>query len=266
MKQKSLHRFSRAALKGGYMELYAPISVIAVVYLIYLSISFTGAYFLSRYYYAFAAVLIWCGVRFIMKALSVLLTVRSRAAVIRRCVVRISLPCGYERSIYRRLRRLYLLRELAKFMCRILFVAALLFGAWIIGTDILAVNGVYRLLGAFQAVPVMIVILWLRMKLSICFAGAEVLAVCAPDQGVWKSLCESVKMLSGQYGFIAGIFLRNLWEVLLPFFLPVFIQTLVSYFSVRHIEWKYQENHNHEQAHLYSMHKRAYKAGDVPAP
>lgn len=265
MKQRQLYRFSKTAIKGGYIEVLSPILVISAVYLVYLVLSLTGAYFLCRYYFTLAAILIWCGARLIMKMLTILLTVRSRAAVIRRCIVRISLPCGYERSIYRVLLRIYFFKGLAVFISRLIFTSIIFLGFWLISTNSFDNRSVYRILMAFQAIPAAVVILWLRLKLFICFAGAEVLSVGNPSLGAWKSILSCAKMLSGQYGFAVGVMLRNLRSIILPFLLPVSVQTLVSYFSVRYIEWQHQKQEEkcyNEQADIYSMHKGAFEAGD----
>lgn len=269
MKQKSLYRFSKNAVKGGYIEILMPVLFVALVYLIQTAFCIAGAYFLCRYYFTFTAVLIWCGVRILMKMFSVLLTLRSRANVIRRCIIRISLPCGYERSIYKKLKKLYFLRGTVNFFSRILLVSVFLLGVWIINTDSFPFGSIYRLFAAFQTLPVMLVVIWFRIRLHICFIGAEVLTVENPSSGVWKSLFESCKMLSDQHKFVAGIFLRNFFSILLSVFLPRFIQTLVSYFSVRHIEWTYEqkkeENLQSEQYDIHRRHRKAYEAGDVSA-
>lgn len=266
MKQKALISFSGAAIKGGYSDIFMPLLGIASLYAVYFLISLSGAYIICRYYFFFEMILLWCAARLVLKILLVLLTVKKRAALIRRCIVKISLPCGYERKIHKKLRRLYMLRGMVRLMCRIVTAAVIFLGIWVIASDAFAADSVYRLMGAFQAVPLLIVIIRMRIRLMLRFWGAEVLTVSDTSHSIRANLRESGKMLSGQYGFIAALFLRSIRGLLLPFLLPKFIQTLVSYFSVRHIEWQYQENNNYEQAYIQGRYKGAYEAGDISAP
>lgn len=266
MKQKSLYRFSKNAVKGGYTEIFMPVLFIALVYLIQTAFCIAGAYFLCKYYFTAMAVLIWCGVRVIIKMFSVLLTLRSRVNIIRRCIIRISLPCGYERGIRKRLKRLYFLRGSINFLSRVLLAAVFLLGVWIINTDSFPFGSIYRLFAAFQTLPAMLVIMWFRMRLYICFVGAEVLTVENPSVGAWRNFRESCKMLSDQHKFITGMFFRNFFNILLPVFLPRFIQTFISYFSVRHIEWTYErkkEELQSEQYDIHGGHRKPYEAGGV---
>lgn len=259
MKQSALCRFSKSAVKGSYIKILMSVLSMMMIFILRVFAEFAGAYFLCRYFYFYEAVLIWCGLRFILHIAQTLLSVSIRCNLVRRCILNISLPCGYERRIRKKLRRLYFMRGIMHFLCNVLFAGALLFGAWCIGTNSFAVDSVYRLMAAFQAVPAVIVLLWFRIKLSLCFLGAEVVCVVNTDESTLKNLLQSGKMLSGTASFAAVLFVRNIFRLLSP----VFVQTLVTYFSVRHIEWQYQEKQNNEQTHICGKHKRTYEAGEL---
>ncbi|MGN0630228.1 MAG: hypothetical protein ACI4JN_02765 [Ruminococcus sp.] len=257
MKQRELYRFSRnAAKKGGCADIALPIVKIMSLYGVYFLISLAGAYAVCRYFFFRETVLAWCAFRYILQITLILMTVKSRCRIIRECIVRISLPCGYERKICRKLRRLYLLRSAVRLICRIITCAVIFLGISAMFSDFFQAKGIYRIMTAFQAVPVLIIIVRLRIRLMLRFFGAEILTVSDTQKSILRNLRESGKMLSGQYGFIAVMFLRSIPGLILPFLLPKFIQTLVSYFSVRHIEWQYEVNSNYEQTDIQSGYKR----------
>ncbi len=259
MKQNALCRFSKSAVKGSYIKILMPILGMAGISILRVSVEFIGAYFLCSYFYFYEAVLIWCALRFILHVSHALLSVGIRCNLVKRCIFNISLPCGYDRAIRKKFRRLYFIRGLMRFLFNVLFVGVLLFGAWCIGTNSFAVDSVYRLMAAFQAIPAVMVLVWLKIRLSVYFLGAEVMCAVNPDEGALKNFFKSVKMLSGTAGFAAVLFVRNIFRLLSP----VFAQTLVTYFSVRHIEWQYQEKCNHEQTNIHGKHKRTYETGEL---
>lgn len=258
MKQRELYRFSRsAAKKGGFAATALPLVKILSLYAVYFLVSLIGAYIVCRYFFFRDAVLAWCAFRYILQLTLILLTVKSRCAVIRECIVRISLPCGYERKICRKLRPLYLLHGAVRLVCRIITCGVIFLGLSVMFSDHFQINNIYRIMAAFQAVPVLIIIVRLRIRLMLCFFGAEILTVRDTQKSIPGYLRESGKMLSGQYGFIAVMFLRSIPWLILPVFLPKFIQTLVSYFSVRHIEWQYEVNTIYGQTDIQGGYKRA---------
>lgn len=258
MKQRELYRFSRnAAKKGGCADIALPIVKIISLYAVYFLVSLIGAYAVCRYFFFRETVLAWCAFRIFLKTAVILLTVKSRCAVIRECIVKTSLPCGYERKICKKLRRLYLLREAVRIVLRLCTAAVAFSGLCIIFSHSIAAEGIYRLWAAFQAVPLLAVIITLRIRLMFRFQGAEVLTVRDTQKSILRNIRESGKMLSGQYGFLAAVILRNMAGVIVPFFLPKLIQTLAVYFSVRHIEWQYEVDTSYGQTDIQSGYKRA---------
>ena len=258
MKQRELYRFSRSAAKKGIgADTALPLVKILSLYAVYFLVSLGGSYAVCRYFFFREAVLAWCAFRVFLKTAVILLTVKSRCAVIRECIVKTSLPCGYERKICKNLRRLYLLREAVGIILRLCTAAVIFSGLWIMFSDSIAAEGIYRLWAAFQAVPLLAVIITLRIRLMFRFQGAEVLTVRDTQKSILRNIRESGKMLSGQYGFLAAVILRNMAGVIIPFFLPKLIQTLAVYFSVRHIEWQYEVDTSYGQTDIQSGYKRA---------
>lgn len=250
MKQKALQSFAGNALKGSCMSIFIPL---CVLFLIYLSCGTLSAAAASVLLYAGLSqlnILIFCGVRNLLKILTVLASVKSRCAVIRNSVISLSLSCGYERRIYKRLRRLYLMRWSVRTLCRFALAALLIAAVRLLADESLHIAGLYRIMISFQAVPLAVIILVIRLRLEISFAGAEVLSVRYPHRSSWKNFRDSLEMLHGQHLFVAGIILRNAGRIFLPFLLPKFAGTLVSYFSVRYIEYCYMERSDNERAYI----------------
>lgn len=264
MKQRELYRFSRsAAKKGSCSGLLVPIIKIISVYAVFSAIILISAYAVCRYFFFSEAVLALCAFKLILQITAALLTVKSRCDIIRQCIVKIPLSCGYERKICKKLRILALIKLAVRSVLRLLTHAVILSGIWLLlyGDAVIA-DDAYRLLSAFQAVPLLIIITALRIKLMFRFQGAEVLAVRYTEKSLIQDIRESGKMLMGQYGFITAVILRNTAGLIIPFLLPKLIQTFAIYFSVRHIEWQYsiKDSATYEQTHIQSKYKRAYEA------
>lgn len=250
MKQKALQSFAGNALKGSCMSIFIPLCVLFLIYVSSAALSAAAASVLLYAGLSQLNILLFCAVRSILKITAVLASVKSRCAVIRHSVISLSLSCGYERRIYKRLVRLYLLRWSVRTLCRFAAAAVLITAVWLLADESLHIASLYRIMLSFQAVPLTVLILIIRLRLELSFAGAEVLSVRYPDRSSWKNFRDSLEMLHGQHLFIAGIILRNTGRLLMPFLLPKFAGTLVSYFSVRYIEYCYMERSDNERAYI----------------
>ncbi len=266
MKQKALCRFSAEALAGRPSALHRHILILMLLYALYGAALAAGIQLLSVYDFAAVPLLIWCASRLLMRIFLAVLSASGRAAVICECTSLLSLPCGFFHRARRRLRRLYFLRGAARFLLRLSAAAVIAGAAWLILDASGRAEGIYHLFGAFQAVPLLILLLVLRFRTETVFAAGEVLCSQSPELSSWKSLKTASAMLKEQYGFMLILLIRNLPKLLLPVTQPGFAMTAVSCFSVRHLEWKYAQKgaeRKPEHSHIYRRHRKSHEAGGL---
>ncbi|MBQ8515664.1 MAG: hypothetical protein IJ496_09735 [Ruminococcus sp.] len=271
MKQTALHRFSAAALKGNTRPLQGPLMLLCTVYALHIALLLMGAWLLCTCSdLSLMWILLWCGGKLLLSVTTVLIALRCKAHLLLRCISLLRLPCGFLSAGYKRLLRLALWKGLIRFLIRLpaavgFFAAGLLLQEAAAHTDSL-----YWLMGAAQVLPLTLGLLLLRLRAEVCFLAAEVLCVQQPEVSALSSLKTAFRLMLGQYAFFLRILLRSLPWMLLPGRAIRCIMTMISFFSVRHLEWRYHLTEGRdcgcEPAHLHRRFRKPRAAGELPAP
>ncbi len=268
MTQKTLCRFSNEALRNGASSLHKSLLILMLIYTLYGAAVFSGAWAVYEYAFFPLAVLVWFGVRFLLRIILALTSAGRRTAVVSECLRLLSLPHGYFHSARKRLRRLYFLRGTLRLLMRVAACAVVLGAAFMLYAASRQNEGVYYIFGAAQAVPAFILLFILKFRMEAAFSAAEVVCTVQPEIGAWKNYMESCRMLRGQYLFLAGLFLRRLPLLLLPVTQPDFVMTMVSFFSVRRLEWQYScqegvDSSADEHTGIFRRYRKTDEAGGI---
>lgn len=268
MTQKTLCRFSKEALRSSPSSLHKSLLILILMYALYGAAVFSGAW--AVYVYAFfpAAVLVWFGVRFLLRIIFAFFSAGRRTAVISECLRLLSLPHGYFHGARKRLRRLYFLRGIFRFFLRLAACAVILGAAFMLYVASRRNEGVYYIFGAAQAIPLFLILFVLKFRMEAAFSAAEVVCTVQPEVSSWKNYMESCRMLRGQYLFLAGLCLRRMLLLMLPVTQPDFVMTLVSFFSVRRLEWQYScqegaDSSADEHTGIFCRYRKADEAGGI---
>lgn len=271
MKQQALHRFSASALKGNTRTIQRPLALLCVIYLFYAVLLLAGGWLLvtetSR---NLLHLLFWCGGRILLAAGMILLTMRCKAHITERCIRLLHLPCADVSSAYKRLLRLCFWKQLIRLGIHLVIGTGLLGAGILLQKAAAHEDGIYWLMGAAQAIPLILGMLFLRLRMEICFSAAEVLCVQNPARSALYSFRTAASMMHGQYSFFLRVLLRSLPWMLLPAMLPRCIMNLTLFFSVRHLEWQYSRTEGeetcYEHSHISSPYSGTHEAGGFSAP
>ncbi len=234
MTQKALCRFSASLLKTSDISIQGHLLLLMLMYGIYAGIILTGAWF--AVHGGFTGILLFCGARLLLRTLLAVLSAGKRGDVIEGCLGMLSVDCADRKVRNKRLRRLYALRGLWRFGLRLLFAGIIVGGcvlAWLASRQ---AEGVYLLLGAAQAVPLLLAVMIWRFRMETAFAASETLCVYNESTTSWDCLKGGLSMMRGQYLFAAGTLLRRGLWMLLPVTQPRFVVTMEAFFVARRLE------------------------------
>lgn len=268
MTQKTLCRFSKDVLKNNSSSLHKSLLILILIYTMYGAAVCSGAWLVCEYAFFPAAVLGWFGVRYILRIILSLSSAGRRTAVISDCLGLLSLPHGEFHTVRKRLRRLYFLRGVFRLLMRIAAFAVLAGGLFLLYLASRQNEGVYYIFSAAQAVPVFLLLAAVRFRMEAAFSGAETVCTMQPENSAWKSYAESCRMLRGQHLFLAALLIRKIPLLLLPVTQPDLVMTIVSFFSVRRLEWQYSRQEGadssaDEHTKIFCRYREADEAGGI---
>ncbi len=237
MKQKALHQFTHQTIKGKSRCMYRPMAALSVIYFLCPVLTLLTAWLLLTQTTPNAlSVLLWCIGRILLAIAATLLAARCKVHLYIRCLDLLELSHSYLRAGFRRLVRLSLWKGLLRLLLDTAMLAAVIGAILLLRTASMQEEGIYSLMGAVQALPVLLVLLTIRLRWEMRFAAAEVLCVRFAENSALRTLREARLILSGQYGFVLRVILRCIPVLLLP----RAAMTLTSYFSVRQLEFRQQ--------------------------
>ncbi len=266
MKIRELCRFSNAALKSRPSAVQKHILILWVMYLTY-ALAIVGGYKLaSLFSFETVPLLCMCAGVFVMRALLGLVTSGQYTAIISECTSLLILPYGYYYSARKSIRRLYLLRGSVRLILRLAAAAVIIAAVYLIYMGANMDEGIYCLFGALQALPLLFIWLIIKFRTEAIFACSQVICVQEPELSAFSAFISSARMLKGKQGFLLSALLRKLPSLILPVTQPYFAMTAVTLFSVRRLEWKYEQKgaeQKTEQIGIYRRHRKTHEAGGL---
>jgi hypothetical protein len=271
VKQQALHAFSAAALKGHTAPMHRQLLQKGILALLHTAGQIALAWLLcTQTKQALPAVTLWCLGCLLLRTGYFVLSGRITVRLHRHCLAQLGLSCASQRAAYRRLLHVTLWEVLFRFLLRIPAAGAVWCAGFLLRQAAAQTEGLYALMGCVQVLPVLLGIMLLRLRLTCDCAAAKVLCIRYPEAKLRPLFRTAHGMLKGQARFLLLVLLRCLpWQIL-PGMLPRWHMTLTAYFSVRCLEWQYQQPERRlsycERPHIHCPYPNSHAAGTVSTP
>lgn len=237
MTQKALSRFSDSILKTSDFSIQGHLLLLMFMYGAYTGLLLTGAWLAAHS--GFTGILLFCGVKLLLRALLAIVSAGRRGDVIEVCLRMLSADFADRKVRNKRLRRLYLLCGLWRLGLRVLAAGIILGGLLLVYMASNQTEGLYFLMGAAQSLPLLLLVLIWRFRIETAFAAAETLCIYSKSSSAMHCLKDGLSMMREQYLFAAGILLRRGLWMLLPVTQPRFVVTIETFFVARRLEQDY---------------------------